>query len=42
MAGTFVFAVGVAFIMPALLSLAVARVPPTERGTVAGNGHRLP
>ena len=32
--GTFVFAVGVAFIMPALLSLAVARVPPTERGSV--------
>jgi MFS family permease len=36
LAGTFVFAVGVAFIMPALLALAVARVPPTERGTVAG------
>jgi MFS family permease len=35
-AGTFVFAVGVAFIMPALLSLAVSRVPPAERGTVAG------
>lgn len=35
-AGTFVFAVGVAFIMPALLSLAVARVPPTERGSVSG------
>jgi MFS family permease len=35
-AGTFVFAVGVAFIMPALLSLAVSRVPPTERGTVSG------
>ena len=35
-AGTFVFAVGVAFIMPALLTLAVARVPPTERGTVSG------
>lgn len=35
-AGTFVFAVGVAFIMPALLSLAVSRVQPTERGTVAG------
>ena len=35
-AGTFVFAVGVAFIMPALLALAVARVPPTERGTVSG------
>jgi len=36
LAGTFVFAVGVAFTMPALLSLAVARVAPTERGTVAG------
>ncbi|HUR16519.1 MAG TPA: MFS transporter, partial [Candidatus Limnocylindrales bacterium] len=36
MAGTFIFAVGVAFIMPALLTLAVARVPPTERGTVSG------
>jgi MFS family permease len=35
-AGTFVFAVGVAFIMPALLALAVSRVPPSERGTVAG------
>jgi MFS family permease len=35
-AGTLVFAVGVAFIMPALLSLAVSRVPPTERGTVSG------
>ena len=35
-AGTFVFAVGVAFIMPALLTLAVSRVPPTERGTVSG------
>ena len=35
-AGTFVFAVGVAFIMPALLALAVARVPATERGTVSG------
>ncbi len=35
-AGTLVFAVGVAFTMPALLTLAVARVPPTERGTVSG------
>ncbi len=35
-AGTFVFAVGVAFIMPALLTLAVSRVPPTERGSVSG------
>jgi MFS family permease len=34
--GTAVFAIGVAFIMPALLALAVSRVPPTERGTVAG------
>lgn len=36
MIGTFVFATGVAFTMPALLSLAVSRVPPTERGTVVG------
>jgi MFS family permease len=36
LAGTIVFATGVAFIMPALLTLAVARVPPTERGTVVG------
>ena len=36
MAGTIVFAAGVAFTMPALLSLAVSRVPPTERGTVVG------
>jgi predicted MFS family arabinose efflux permease len=35
-AGTIVFAVGVAFITPALLTLAVSRVPPTERGTVSG------
>ena len=34
--GTFVFATGVAFTMPALLSLAVSRVPPTERGSVVG------
>ena len=35
-AGTIVFATGVAFTMPALLALVVARVPPTERGTVVG------
>ena len=35
-AGTIIFAAGVAFIMPALLSLAVSRVPPTERGSVVG------
>jgi MFS family permease len=35
-AGTVVFATGVAFTMPALLSLAVSRVPPEERGTVVG------
>ena len=34
--GTALFAFGVAFIMPALLSLAVSRVPPEERGTVVG------
>lgn len=34
--GTALFAFGVAFIMPALLSLTVARVPPEERGTVVG------
>jgi MFS family permease len=34
--GTAVFAAGVAFTMPALLSLAVSRVPETERGTVVG------
>ena len=36
LAGTVVFATGVAFIMPALLALAVSRVPPTERGSVVG------
>jgi MFS family permease len=36
MIGTGVFAVGVAFTMPALLALAVSRVPATERGTVVG------
>ncbi len=34
--GTAVFASGVAFTMPALLSVAVSRVPPNERGTVVG------
>jgi MFS family permease len=34
--GTAVFASGVAFIMPALVSLAVSSVPPGERGTVVG------
>ncbi len=34
--GTALFAFGVAFIMPALLSLTVSRVPPAERGTVVG------
>jgi MFS family permease len=34
--GTALFASGVAFIMPALLSLTVSRVPPEERGTVVG------
>jgi MFS family permease len=34
--GTLVFASGVAFIMPALLTLAVSRVPATERGMVVG------
>lgn len=34
--GTLIFAAGVAFTMPALVSLAVSRVPPTERGAVVG------
>jgi predicted MFS family arabinose efflux permease len=34
--GTCVFAAGVAFTMPALLTMTVARVPPAERGTVVG------
>ncbi len=34
--GTAVFASGVAFMFPALMSLAVARVDETERGTVVG------
>lgn len=36
MIGTIVFASGVAFTMPALLSVAVSRVPAGERGTVVG------
>lgn len=36
MAGTLVFATGVAFTMPALLTLAVSLVPASERGTVVG------
>jgi MFS family permease len=38
LAGTAIFASGIAFVMPALLSLAVARVPPEERGSVVGTG----
>jgi MFS family permease len=34
--GTAIFAVGVAFVFPALLSLAVARVDESERGSVVG------
>ena len=34
--GTVLFAVGVAFTMPALLAMAVSRVPESERGTVVG------
>ncbi len=34
--GTVIFATGVAFTMPALLALAVSRVPHGERGTVVG------
>lgn len=34
--GTLVFATGVAFLVPALLSVAVARVPVDERGRVVG------
>jgi MFS family permease len=36
MVGTAIFAAGVAFTMPALLALAVSRVPASERGTVVG------
>ena len=35
-AGTAVFATGIAFIMPALVSLAVSRAPAEERGAVVG------
>lgn len=35
-AGTVVFALGVAFVFPALLSLAVSRVDETERGSAVG------
>jgi MFS family permease len=34
--GTALFAIGVAFVMPALLSFVVGRVPVEERGTVVG------
>ena len=34
--GTAIYAVGIAFIMPAIVSLAVSLVPPEERGTVVG------
>ncbi|HEX6868301.1 MAG TPA: MFS transporter, partial [Candidatus Limnocylindrales bacterium] len=34
--GTAIFASGVAFTMPALISLSVSRVPAEERGTVVG------
>ena len=36
LAGTLVFAAGIAFTMPAVVSLAVSRVPPDERGAVVG------
>jgi len=36
LAGTAIFATGIAFTMPALVSLAVSRVPPEERGSVVG------
>jgi MFS family permease len=35
-AGTAVFAIGIAFLMPAIVSLAVSRVPEEERGSVVG------
>ena len=35
-AGSAVFALGMAFVMPALLTLAVSRVQDTERGAVVG------
>lgn len=34
--GTFVFALGVAFMFPALMAVAVARAAPSERGAVVG------
>jgi MFS family permease len=34
--GTAIFASGIAFTMPALVSMAISRVPPEERGTVVG------
>ena len=34
--GTAIYAVGIAFIMPAIISLAVSMVPPEERGAVVG------
>ena len=36
LAGTFVFATGIAFTAPAIISMAVSRVPPEERGSVVG------
>lgn len=36
LAGTAVFAVGIAFMFPALIALAVSRVDETERGSVVG------
>jgi MFS family permease len=36
MVGTVIFAIGVAFTMPALLALAVSRAPASERGSVVG------
>ena len=40
--GTAVFAAGVAFVFPALLSLAVSRVAETERGVAVGHDQRVP
>jgi mannitol-specific phosphotransferase system IIBC component len=34
--GTAIFAIGIAFLFPALMALAVGRVDETERGTVVG------
>lgn len=36
MAGTIVFAIGIAFMFPALMALAVSRVDASERGSVVG------